>query len=114
MVKDKCAVLVIDCQNYFAVPGRGFFKHVDSTNIGVEHRYYFNNIEKRMIPCLSAVLSNCHARDVQVVHTYVECLTKDCRDQSLDYKITGFEVPKGNVVMTLNKLINVKYEQIFT
>ena len=31
-----------------------------------------------------------------VIHTYIECLTKDGRDQSLDYKLSSFLVPKGD------------------
>ena len=31
---------------------------------------------------------------IDIVYTYIECLTKDGRDQSLDYKLSGFLVPK--------------------
>lgn len=31
-----------------------------------------------------------------MLHTTIESLTKDGRDRSLDYKITGFNVPKGS------------------
>ena len=33
---------------------------------------------------------------IDIVYTYIECLTKDGRDQSLDYKLSGFLVPKGS------------------
>src|SRR5690606_35328324 len=32
---------------------------------------------------------------IEVLHTTIESLTKDGRDRGLDYKITGFNVPKG-------------------
>ena len=33
---------------------------------------------------------------IEVMYTTIESLTKDGRDRSLDYKITGFHVPKGS------------------
>ena len=33
---------------------------------------------------------------IEVLYTTIESLTKDGRDRSLDYKITGFLVPKGS------------------
>jgi ureidoacrylate peracid hydrolase len=32
---------------------------------------------------------------MELIYTTVECLTLDCRDSSLDYKISRFQVPKG-------------------
>jgi ureidoacrylate peracid hydrolase len=31
-----------------------------------------------------------------VIYTVIESLTADGRDRSLDYKITGFNVPRGS------------------
>ena len=36
------------------------------------------------------------AAGIEVLYTTIESLTKDGRDRSLDYKITGFNVPKGS------------------
>jgi ureidoacrylate peracid hydrolase len=36
------------------------------------------------------------ARGIEVTYTVIESLTADGRDRSLDYKITGFNVPKGS------------------
>ena len=33
---------------------------------------------------------------VEVMYTTIESLTQDGRDRSLDYKITGFHVPRGS------------------
>ena len=38
----------------------------------------------------------CRAKGIEVMYTVIESLTKDGRDRSLDYKITGFNVPKGS------------------
>ena len=38
----------------------------------------------------------CRAAGVEVMYTVIQSLTADGRDQSLDYKISGFHVPPGS------------------
>ena len=38
----------------------------------------------------------CREAGIEVMYTTIESLTLDGRDRSLDYKITGFNVPKGS------------------
>lgn len=38
----------------------------------------------------------CRRAAIEVTYTVVESMTADGRDRSLDYKITGFHVPKGS------------------
>ena len=38
----------------------------------------------------------CRDKGIEVMYTVIESLTRDGRDRSLDYKITGFNVPKGS------------------
>jgi len=38
----------------------------------------------------------CRRARIEVTYTVIESLTADGRDRSLDYKITGFNVPKGS------------------
>ena len=49
-----------------------------------------------MIPNMQALQAACRASQVEVLYTTIESLTLDGRDRSLDYKITGFNVPKGS------------------
>ena len=32
---------------------------------------------------------------MEVIYTVIECLTRDCRDNSADYEVSGLVVPKG-------------------
>ena len=47
--------------------------------------------------CNSAVrlIKAARASGVQVLHTIIEALTKDCRDCSLDHKLSNLMIPKG-------------------
>jgi ureidoacrylate peracid hydrolase len=38
----------------------------------------------------------CRRAGIEVIYTLIESLTADGRDRSLDYKISGFNVPKGS------------------
>ena len=49
-----------------------------------------------MIPNMQRLQAACRKAGVEVIYTTIESLTKDGRDRSLDYKITGFHVPKGS------------------
>ncbi len=46
---------------------------------------------------MQALQAACRGAGVEVLYTTIESLTKDGRDRSLDYKITGFNIPKGLV-----------------
>ena len=94
----ECALLIIDMQEYCAVPGKGLFANVDPNNIGEEHSYFFDRLKNTTIPALQNLLKAFRAKKSQadVIYTYIECLTEDGRDQSLDYKLHDFMVPKGS------------------
>ena len=49
-----------------------------------------------MLPNLQRLLAACRRAGVEIVYTVIECLTRDGRDRSLDYKLTGFLVPRGS------------------
>ena len=42
------------------------------------------------------ILAAARANGVQVLHTIIEALTEDCRDASLDHKLSNLLVPKGH------------------
>ena len=95
---NKSALLIIDMQNYCAKPGRGLFAHIKAVSIPQEHRYMFDRIDNTVVPSIRNLLSVFRSKRPQtnIIYTYIECLTHDGRDQSLDYKLSGFLVPKGS------------------
>jgi ureidoacrylate peracid hydrolase len=48
------------------------------------------------LPNMQRLQAACRAAGIEVIYTVIESLTRDGRDRSLDYKITGFHVPKGS------------------
>ena len=49
-----------------------------------------------VIPNLAKLVAMCRQREVEVIYTVIENLTRDGRDRSLDYKLSGFFIAKGS------------------
>jgi len=90
------AILFIDVQNFSVRREGGEFKNLDEETIAAEYGYYFEQIHNRAIPNMQRLLRAFRHAHIEVMHTVIESLTLDGRDRSLDYKITGFNVPKGS------------------
>ncbi len=89
-------LLYIDVQNYCAKrDGSEFANHtpeVFQEKLG----YFFEEMENRVIPNMQRLQAGCRKAGIEVMYTVIQNLTKDGRDRSLDYKITGFSVPPGS------------------
>lgn len=90
------ALLLIDVQNFGAHPGGGEFAGVPEAERTKRFGWYFRSLETSAIPAMQRVQTACRAAGIEVLHTVIESLTRDGRDMSLDYKITGFHVPRGS------------------
>ena len=85
------AALFVDMQKMFCTPG------LDPAHPEMdEHHYYHRRLRETVIPNQSRILAAARAHGVQVLHTIIEALTEDCRDASLDHKLSDLLVPKGH------------------
>ncbi|NDH44117.1 MAG: cysteine hydrolase, partial [Betaproteobacteria bacterium] len=57
---------------------------------------YLRRLQDIVLPNLQLALSACRATGLEVLYTYIEALTADGRDQSLDYRLSGIFVPRGS------------------
>ena len=92
----KCCLLVVDMQNYCALPGRGYHSYLNPYTMTKEERYPFDRINKTVVPAIQILQNAFRKTKSEIIYTYIESLTKDGRDQSLDYKISNLFVPKGS------------------
>src|SRR5690606_21027595 len=94
----KTALLLIDVQNFSARPDGGEHKAQGLTpeRAYEKHRYFFDTVRNVALPNIRALQQACREVGVEVMYTVIENLTLDGRDRSLDYKITGFNVPRGS------------------
>lgn len=94
----RTALLFIDVQNYNARPDGGEYRDMGLTpaQAKAQYDYFFEQLEKVALPNMQRLQKACRGKDIEVLYTVIESLTADGRDRSLDYKITGFNVPRGS------------------
>lgn len=85
------ALLLVDMQKMFCLPG------LDPAHpeIGADH-YYHRRLRGSVIPNQVRLLAAARAAGIAVLHTIIEALREDCRDVSLDHRLSGLLVPKGH------------------
>lgn len=96
LVPASSALLFIDVQNFSTRREGGEFKSLSDDEVEERCRYYFDHLGQTVIPNMQRLQAGFRMSGVEVMYTNIESLTKDGRDRSLDYKITGFNVPKGS------------------
>lgn len=96
LVPAHAALLFIDVQNFSAHRRGAEFEGLSPAEIEAKYGYYFTRLETVALPNMQRLQAACRAAGIEVMYTVIESLTKDGRDRSLDYKITGFHVPKGS------------------
>lgn len=92
----QSALLFVDVQNFSVRREGGEFKDVSENDLSGRYAYYFDRLAQTAIPNMQRLQKAFRAAKIEVLYTTIESLTKDGRDRSLDYKITGFNVPKGS------------------
>lgn len=90
------ALLFVDVQNFAAHREGGEFKELPHATFDDKYGWFFDQLDARVIPNMQAIQKACRTAGIEVMYTTIESLTLDGRDRSLDYKITGFNVPKGS------------------
>jgi ureidoacrylate peracid hydrolase len=90
------AILFIDVQNYNCDRSGGEYAGIGAAEFDQRFGYFFATLEGSALPNMQLLLHAARAARIEVLHTYIESQTLDGRDRSLDYKITGFHVPKGS------------------
>jgi len=96
VVPKQTALLFIDVQNFAAKRDGAEFKQLDDATFNARYGWFFGQMTAGVVPNMQRLQKACRAKGVEVMYTTIESLTKDGRDRSLDYKITGFNVPKGS------------------
>ncbi len=93
---DQSALLFIDVQNFAAHRNGAEFDGLSDAEFDDEYGWFFDQMKSKVIPNMKRLQDGFRAVGGEVLYTTIESLTKDGRDRSLDYKITGFNVPKGS------------------
>eukprot|EP01037_Dinobryon_pediforme_P005282 gene5282-5335_t len=58
--------------------------------------FFFRTMRATAVPNMQKLQAECRRAGIEVLYTTIENMTKDGRDRSLDYKISGLNVPRGS------------------
>ena len=90
------ALLFVDVQRYNCTWGGGEYTLLSPAEKEQRFAYFFRTLKDSALPNMQRLQQACRRGGIEVMYTLIESLTVDGRDRSLDYKITGFNVPRGS------------------
>lgn len=90
------ALLLIDVQNHTARRDGGGYRSLNDAEIDDRFGFFFATMRDTAVPNMQALQKACRKTRIEVIYSVIESLTRDGRDRSLDYKISGIHVPKGS------------------
>jgi ureidoacrylate peracid hydrolase len=91
------ALLFIDVQNYTARRDGGEYRGLSAEAIEKHYGFFFRTMYEVAIPKMQRLQAACRRAGIEVLYTVIESLTRNGRDRSLDYKISGLHVPRGSI-----------------
>tara|TARA_R100000750_G_scaffold60230_1_gene49460 strand:+ start:925 stop:1596 length:672 start_codon:yes stop_codon:yes gene_type:complete len=94
--KGRVAVLFVDVQNFCLHAQGGEIRDATEDERRETLMPFIARFRADTLPKMQALQQAARKAGVEVMYTTIESLTRDGRDRSLDYKITGFNVPKGS------------------
>ena len=90
------ALLFVDVQKYNCTWNGGEYAHLSEAEKQERFSYFFRTLKDSALPNMVRLQQACRRSAIEVTYTLIESMTAQGRDRSLDYKITGFNVPKGS------------------
>ncbi len=96
IVPERAALLFIDVQNFSCHRDGAEWAMMEPVERQEKMDPFLETFDQDVAPRMQALQSACRTAGVEVMYTTIESLTLDGRDRSLDYKITGFNIPKGS------------------
>jgi nicotinamidase-related amidase len=91
------ALLCIDLQYLDAAPGHGVFADAATASVPPEAQaYYFDRVDKLVLPNVRRLQDCFRAHRLEVVHTRIQSLTQDGRDRGPGHKRLNLHAPPGS------------------
>jgi len=107
------ALLCIDMQYLDAARGYGVFADVEASGVPVEaQEYYFDQLERVVLPNVRRLQDAFRHADLEVIHTRIQSLTRDGRDRSPGHKRLGLHAPPGSKEAQFVELVAPEPDEI--
>ncbi|MCP4629141.1 MAG: cysteine hydrolase [bacterium] len=107
----KSVLLIIDVQNYCCSKEGGEYLGMDLEAFK-RYDYFFSRMMDLVLPNIKMIQNAFREAKMEVMFTVIESLTLDGRDRGLDYKISGFNVPRGSLDAKVVREIEPRGDEI--
>ncbi|MET0066645.1 MAG: isochorismatase family cysteine hydrolase [Candidatus Thiodiazotropha sp.] len=95
--RHNTALLCIDLQFLDAARGYGVFADAESSGLPAEAQdYYFERLEKFVLPNVRRLQDSFRANRLEVIHTRIQSLTQDGRDRGPGHKRLNLHAPPNS------------------
>ncbi len=91
----RSVLLIVDVQNFCCSKNGGQYEDMGPEELK-RYDFFFKKMENRLFSNIKKIQTAFRDKKMEVMFAVIESLTLDGRDRGLDYKITGFNVPKGS------------------
>lgn len=107
------ALLCIDMQYLDAVRGYGVFANAEASGVppGAQ-RYYFDRLERLVLPNVRSLQDAFRNAGLEVIHTRIQSLTRDGRDRSPGHKRLGLHAAPGSKEAQFVELVAPEPDEI--
>jgi ureidoacrylate peracid hydrolase len=96
------ALLIIDVENYCVSAEAG------------KTEYFRQSLRDIVLPNIRRLQSASRQAHIEVIYSVIENMTRDGRDRSLDYKVSGIDVPRGSWdAQVLDEIAPAEDEMVF-
>jgi ureidoacrylate peracid hydrolase len=110
----QTTLLFVDVQKYNCTRDGGEYAGLSTDERESRFGYFFRAFQESGLPNMIKLQQACRGAGIEVAYTVIESMTADGRDRSLDYKITGFNVPKGSTdAKMVDELAPLDDEMVF-
>ncbi len=96
IIPEEAALLFVDVQNYNATAAGSEFAAMLPEQVQREYGWFFETLRATAVPNMRKLQEACRKGKIETLYTVIENATRDGRDRSLDYKVSGLNVPKGS------------------
>ncbi|AHE99747.1 cysteine hydrolase family protein [Thioalkalivibrio paradoxus] len=97
LARHHVALLCIDLQYLDAARGHGVFADVAASGVPLAaQEYYFHQLETEVLPNVRKLQDAFRARQLEVIHTRIQSLTRDGRDRSPGHKRLNLHASPGS------------------
>jgi ureidoacrylate peracid hydrolase len=111
----QTTLLFVDVQKYNCTWDGGEYAALSTAEKESRFGYFFRTLQQSGLPNMMKLQQACRGAGIEVAYTVIESMTADGRDRSLDYKITGFNVPKGSQdAQMVDELAPLEDEMVFS